>query len=315
MRRPTRRRFFALVAAAGLSALPRPARRVAAQEWRGSALGGEARIVVDHPDPALARQVAARALDEIDRLENEFSLFRADSALSRLNRDGRLPAPSLDMRRLVAEARNFGRLSDGLFDVSVQPLWQAINEAERSGADGYAGIQDARRLVDWRKIGTNDAGVVLGAPEMALTFNGIAQGYITDRVAAVLSAAGFRHVLVDAGETRATGPRRDGTPWRIGIGDGRVLDLPDGALATSSGGGSPFNTDGSVNHLIYPASGRSPPPARRATVVADDATTADALATILCLGPPGEARRLLKEGGGRGAVLAENDGSILRFRV
>lgn len=307
---PTRRRALGLVAAAGLFALPSRAAKDQVHEWQGSALGGAARLVIDHPDARLAEHAARLAYREIDRLENEFSLFRPDSALSRLNRDGHLAAPSLDMRHLVSRSLEFAALSDGRFDVSVQPLWHAV---------AAGGDPDTRRraasLVDWRSVGIRDGEIAFAKPGMALTLNGIAQGYIADRVAGVLQAAGIRHVLVDAGEHRALGPKRDGRPWRLDVGGGRIVELPDGALATSRGGGSRFDASGRVNHLLDPVTGESPPPDRQASVIADDAATADALATLLCLAPAGEAPLLLRRGGGRAAVLVEPGGRFLTFRV
>ena len=77
---------------------------------------------------------------------------------------------------------------------------------------------------------------------MALTLDGIAQGYITDRVADMLRSEGFDNVLVQAGETVALAPASAARPWRVGVpgvGDAPpvdVLDLRDAAVATSIGG-------------------------------------------------------------------------------
>ena len=71
--------------------------------------------------------------------------------------------------------------SGGAFDVTVQPLWELYFEAKKRGvlpADGA--IDAARAKVDWTKVSVKDARVSFGAPGMKLTFNGIAQGYITN---------------------------------------------------------------------------------------------------------------------------------------
>ena len=84
-----RRRFLTITAACAsiLAAPGHAAPRL--RQWHGVALGSAATIALDHPD---ADRLIGRALAEIDRLENIFSLYRADSALSRLNRDGLLDA-------------------------------------------------------------------------------------------------------------------------------------------------------------------------------------------------------------------------------
>ena len=70
---------------------------------------------------------------------------------------------------------------------------------------------------------------------MAITLNGIAQGYITDRLAARLRDMGFEQVLIEAGEIYALS---SDTPWRVGVA-GSDRQLADRAVATSSGPPSP----------------------------------------------------------------------------
>ena len=118
---PTRRRFIAIAAAA--TGLPFAAIRAGAagaetahlHRWSGIALGAAAQIVLHDPDGARARRLIARCVAEIDRLEDVFSLYRPESAIRRLNRDGRLAAPPLELVALLAEAplllgANGGRL-------------------------------------------------------------------------------------------------------------------------------------------------------------------------------------------------------------
>ena len=108
-------------------------------------------IDLQHPDPVVARAALEAVVAEIDRLEDEFSLFRPGSALSRLNRDGRLERPSLDMRRLLSEAQRFGALTDGVFDVTIQPLWLLVaRHAARGEEPPPPALAAALALVDHR---------------------------------------------------------------------------------------------------------------------------------------------------------------------
>jgi thiamine biosynthesis lipoprotein len=318
-----RRRALTIVAAAaGVALWPGPAGSAGPRrfEWRGGALGTRARILLHHQDRAAARAAVRACVAEIGRLEREFSLYRADSALHALNRDGHLNAPSQDMRRLLADCARFGALTGGAFDVSVQPLWRLIAEhfaAHPNAAEGppAAALAVARALVDYRRIEIGPARVTLG-PGVALTLNGIAQGYITDRVAEILRARGWTNVLIDLGEIRALDGRPGGGPWTVGLETpGHHLALDNQAVATSGGGATRFEASGRHHHLLDPSSGTSPNAYRSVTVIAPEAVTADALSTALFLLPRAEAGRVLRAGGGTEAWLIDANGGNERVIV
>ncbi len=128
----SRRRFLSLsagVTAMGLMPLPVFATSPLLRHWTGSALGGPASIAIHYPDRAEADRLIGRCVAEIGRLEGIFSLYRPDSALSRLNRDGHLAAPPSDLVVLLSESIRFSRLTGGAFDVTVQPLWNGFSYA------------------------------------------------------------------------------------------------------------------------------------------------------------------------------------------
>ena len=299
--RPTRRRFIAIAAAAAgfpLAATGARAEAAHLHRWSGAALGAAAEIVLHDPDGAHARHLIARCVAEIDRLEDVFSLYRPESALSRLNRDGRLAAPPLELVALLAEARLYSERTEGAFDATVQPLWRlhAAHFAQ-PGADprgpAEAALAEARALVDYRAVDIEPAAIRFARPGMAVTLNGIAQGYITDRVAALLQDAGMDDVLLDIGEVRALGRHPAGRPWRVGLRRAaepetlaRTVTLADRAVATSAGIASPFEPSGRYHHLFDPATGRPATGTGQVSVIAPSATAADALSTALAVSPP-----------------------------
>ncbi len=313
----SRRRFLTVSsAAAGLPLIGPPARAAPnLHRWRGTALGAEASILLHHPDGAVANRLIAGAMDEIARLEKVFSLYRADSALVTLNRDGVLHGPPLDLVALLARCRHFAEASDGAFDVTVQPLWRLYaNHFAAPGADpagpAAADIADILRLVDFSAVDVGPARIALGRAGMALTLNGIAQGYITDRVADLLRAGGLENVLVHLGETRAVGRHPSGRPWRAGLPDhgSRTIDLVDSAMATSAGHGTPFDSSGRHHHILDPGTGRSATRTAAVTVVARSATTADAASTALSVMPGGRIDAFLAAVGPARALLTLADG-------
>lgn len=275
-------------------------------QWSGSALGAMAKMTLCHPDQAEAERIVAMSIQEIERLERIFSLHRADSELSRLNRDGVLAAPSHELRLVMLEAVRFGELSDGAFDVTVQPLWSAYADhfaarpATSDGPDADV-ISRAMDLVDYRGIDIEAGRIKFKTNGMQATLNGIAQGYITDRVADLLRANGIENVLLELGETRALDQHPAGRPWRVGLADPtdptsitRTVELENRALATSGGYGLSFDQHEKYHHIFDPRTGASAASNRSVSVVADLATVADALSTALYVLPADQAGHLVR---------------------
>jgi thiamine biosynthesis lipoprotein len=308
MRNPLpRRRFIGMSAAAagmvllplaasgssGNAVAPSPQLRI----WRGIALGADAMLQIHHPDPAEADRLIARSVAEVRRLERVFSLYREESALSALNRDGTLDDPPTDLLRLLGESQQVSRLTDGAFDPTVQPLWRLYaDHFAQDGADPRGPSEAARAaavaLVDYRKVEIAEGSIRLAAGGMALTLNGIAQGYITDRVAELLLSSGIERALVDMGENRVLGDRPDGTAWRIGIQDPRLpdgivetIELRSAAISTSGGYGTEFDPAGRFNHIFDPKTGLTSRRYLSVSVIAPQATTADAMSTAFSLLP------------------------------
>lgn len=290
----SRRRFIGIsAAAAGLPLLPFGRAEAAAElvVWRGVALGAAATLQIHHSDRRAAERLIGRALGEVRRLEALFSLYRDDSMLVELNRRGAIAAPPGDFVRLLEESRRYARLTRGCFDPTVQPLWRLYAaHFARPGADLNGPPQEAvaaaRELVGWEGVVVGPDRVALARRGMALTLNGVAQGYITDRIAELLRSAGVTRSMIDLGESRAVGPHPAGRPWRAGLADPKrpdrvveEVELVDRALATSAPYGFRFDPAGRFNHLFEPRSGA---PAHRylsVSVVMPTATAADALST------------------------------------
>ncbi|OJU68236.1 MAG: thiamine biosynthesis protein ApbE [Rhizobiales bacterium 63-7] len=324
--RMSRRRFIGISAAlAGLSLLPPRAVRAedGAQVWHGFALGAPAMIVLNHPDKAEARRLFGRIEAETERLKAIFSLFRSDSELALLNRTGALAAPSAEMVDLLARCRDIHRESGGLFDPTVQPLWTCLFRHFSASDPDPAGpaaeeMRQALDLVGFDALRANADRIAFSRRGMALTLNGVAQGYITDRITALLAENGLTQSLVDMGEYRALGTRPDGTPWRVGLSTlesdatpDRFVDLAGKALATSSAEGFSFDASGRFNHLLDPRTGLSASLYAYLTVVAPDAAGADAWATAFSLMSPEEIARVVKAQGNITVYLRQRDGKRL----
>lgn len=304
----TRRRFIRIsAAAAGLGALVpgHPVRaEVAPVTWRGTMLGAVATLEIHDKNRSRAERLISLACAEARRLERLFSLYLDDSALVALNRTGVLVDPAAEMVDLLSVAQHYSNLTGGLFDVTVQPLWQLYASHFARDAADQAGPAAAEIEAALARVGSSRLSVSrdrIAMPKgMAVTLNGIAQGYVTDKVVDLLRAHGVSHSLVDMGEARAIGSRPDGKPWDVGIADPdvvgqmkTVLPIIDRAVSTSGGYGCQFGSSARFNHLFDPRSGGCAQRYRSVTTVARGATAADALSTAFSLMPQEHIRSLL----------------------
>ncbi|WP_428413604.1 FAD:protein FMN transferase [Pararhizobium sp.] len=293
-----RRAICIMAAAAGLPLLGLPGSAQAAMQpvvWTGQALGAPATLILNLEDREKAARLIRQMVAEVSRLEDIFSLYRSHSALSELNRTGALAAPPSDLVALLDVSRTFFESSAGLFDPTIQPLFAlyaqhfSADAADPSGPATHA-LQAVLARIGFDGVLFNRDRIAFSRPGMALTLNGIAQGYITDRIVELVRNEGITSSLVNMGEDRVIGAKLDGSGWRIGLAssgmatslDG-VVTIIDRAVATSSAAGFHFDAGGRFGHILDPRQGAMPERFSRMTVVAADATTADALSTAFSL--------------------------------
>lgn len=266
-----RRRFLSISAAALAVTGPALAAGGAGfTRWRGRALGAECEITL-HAPPARAQPALEAARATLRAVEDQFNLYDPGSALARLNKAGHLDAPAPMFLDLMALCAAMHRATEGRFDPSIQPLWQALAQ----GRDAEA----ARAQVGWPRLRWDQHAVRL-APGQALSFNGVGQGFATDKVTETLAAHGLGNLLVNIGEFRGAGG-----PWRVGLSDPDhgalgTRQIGTGAIATSSP--RALSLGAGITHILDPRGGRAP---RWSTVSveAETAAVADALSTAMCL--------------------------------
>jgi thiamine biosynthesis lipoprotein len=258
-----RRRFLKIVAGCAGATLAR-AGAARAESWQGVAFGSDVQVTIAG---ARTKAVLARLPSFLDHFEDQFSLYRPESAINRLNAAGRLDRPHPDMLRLLCLADRVHRMTNGLFDPTVQPLWRALAQ----GGDVLA----AEQAIGWGRVTVHDDVVLLDRGQ-ALTLNGIAQGYAAERLRLWLQMEGFDEVLVDCGEYATSGG-----PWPVAIADpqGGILGkrtLQNGTLAVSSPGALMV---GGRPHILGPRGER--PVWSTVAVEAGDAGLADGLSTAM----------------------------------
>ncbi len=271
-------------------------------------------------DGSAANDAAMAALDLIDELEAQLTIFRETSEIIEINRRaGVKPVP--------VESRLFSLLelcvwlqaeTRGAFDLTSGPLSRLWGFLRREGRVPAASeIAEALRSVDGGNIVLDHAAgtIEFHAADIEINLNAVGKGYALDRASEVLVQRGVDDFLMHGGGSSVSARGRDrGDPtpgWRIGVPHpherhrhvGEIV-LRDEALGTSGAGTQFFMENGRrYGHLIDPRTGWPAEGVFTATAVATTAAEADALSTALYILGPGGAAEYCATHPDIGAVL------------
>jgi len=263
-------------------------------------------IVVYHSSRLDAERAVEKAMEEIFRLDQVMSHFKADSDLSKLIREGPngfvIVEPSL--YEVIQESISFSRRSGGKFDVTIAPLLKTWKEAHAEGrSPSAAEISSARQCVGYEKIEIEAPNRIRFRSDcLAIDLGGIGKGYAVDRAIVVLKSAGIRHALINAGGSSIAAigapPGRTGWPIQLGarVSGSRILLLRDNTISTSQQNlVSLAFGPGTFGEILDPQTGAPTESRTAVSVVAPSATVSDALSTTLLLLSTEEAAKLLAE--------------------
>lgn len=265
-------------------------------------MGTFASVMVIAPSERAAQSCIEAAFDVEDRVETLMSYHRQDSELNRVNRlAAREPVPVNPMTfEVLRRAVEFSRLSEGAFDVTVGPLvdlWRAAGEANEPPTE--VALAQARRKVGYEKLILDERTQTVRFAEdgMRIDLGGIAKGYAVDKAVEAMRKKGALGGLVDlGGNIRCFGrPPRGQEKWRIGVQDPNVtsddlddakflliLELGDVSVATSGDYRRFTMVQGhKESHVLDTHSGKGAAKLVSDTIIAPDATTADALSTAV----------------------------------
>lgn len=274
-------------------------------------MGVQVRIVAYAPDRATAERACAAAFARFAVLEDVLSDYRPTSELMRLcARSGGPPVPiSDDLFRVLAQAQEMARRSNGAFDITVGPyvaLWRA---ARRTGVlPTLAALRAARARVSWRKLrlDAKRRTAQLLVPGMRLDPGGIAKGYAADRAQAVLRERGITRALVEAGgDVVVSGPPPGETGWQVEVAaTGRSMRLANAAISTSGDTEQYIKFAGRrYSHVVDPRTGLGLTDRVTATVIAPNGLFSDPLSTAACVLGPEKGRALVRTFPGASAVV------------
>lgn len=248
------------------------------------------------------KKLSAECLSRLREMESLFSLYDPDSTLCKLNREGMLENPPEEFLHLIRIALGYGEKTGGLFDITVQPLWNWRQKWKESDLTERGIMEkttwaESLAWVDFRKVKLTANTVAFEKKGMAITLNGIVQGYAADQIAVLLQKRGVNHMLVNIGEYAAFGNAPEGEPWEVEVSaTGEKINLPSGrALAVSAGSGHTFDPEGRFHHIFRPSDGTNTRHDSTILVTAPTATLADALSTTLAIANDEERKVILAE--------------------
>ena len=268
------------------------------------AMGSPCEVQLFANSTADATAATDAAVAEVERLEQLYSRYRADSFLSQINRVA-LAGGAIDVDAETALLLNYADTcfdqSGGLFDISSGILRRAWDFKSGKIADQRA-LDALLPLVGWDKIAWRAPTLRFGMVGMELDFGGVVKEYAVDRVAALLADRGIGSGFVNlGGDVRVLGPRIGGEPWSVGIRHHRLHDgiaamvrIERGALASSGDYERCIVVDGiHYGHILNPKTGWPVRELAAVSVIADLCLVAGSAATIAML-KDGDGRRWLE---------------------
>ena len=257
-----------------------------------------------HPSRDEAEEAMGHGFMEIDRLTSLMSRFDKASAVSQLNSEGFLKNVPSEVGGVVASALHYYRLSYGAFDISVKPVVDLFKEKFAGGKNSPPSeteLQRALNLVGSDGIQFKGRAIRFRKPGMGITLDGIAKGYIVDRVSKTLVSHKIKNHLINAGgDIRTMGSCEDKKPWTVAIEDPRKkkqypdrVHMADEAIATSGNYEVYFDREKMFHHIVDPKSGISPELSTSVSVLSNSAMEADALSTSVFVMNPIDGTRFI----------------------
>lgn len=268
-------------------------------------------FVLAGEDERRLRAAGEEALDEIERVEAQLSLYRSSSEIAQVNRRAATEPVrvSPEVFHLLQSAFKLHEITGGTFDISIAPLVRCWGFMKGSGSRPTdEEIAQARAQVGMAAIELDESAqtVRFNKPGMMLDLGSLGKGYGLDSAADILRENGVESALLHGGTSTICGIGVDpaGAPWKVAIempvdkpGEQAevlsVVELRDAALSVSAVWGKHFTLNGELyGHVIDPRTGW---PARGAVLGAvrvASAAVSDALSTAVLLAGDGVLEKL-----------------------
>jgi thiamine biosynthesis lipoprotein len=276
--------------------------------FRHPAMGTEFTLYLYAASEPQASATAVAVFDEVDRIEQELSNYRASSELSRIDREAAFHPVTTDPEtfRFLVQSQHWSAASDGAFDITVGPLMQAWGFF---GGHGHiptdAELAQIRPAIGFRNLELDPATrtVRFRIPGVDLDPGGIGKGFAVDAAVAILHQCGIQAALLSAGSSTLYGlGHPPGEPgWRVVIPNPEPTQPPistailrDTSISSANCNEKHFTQAGHLfchimdPRTLHPVEGRV-----HVTIVDPSATASDALSNVLFVDTPQQSLRFL----------------------
>ncbi len=290
------------------------------------ATGNESRLVFESPhmgtlfritvyshDSERACEAADSAFQRVEVLNSIFSDYLPDSEvqlLSNASGSGQYIPVSKELYDILRIAQEVSQLTGGAFDVTAGPLthaWRDLIRQSRSDLPGQDEISVLSKSVGYEHISFHETerAIRLNAPDMQIDLGGIGKGYAASEIWNVLQHFGLKKVLIDAGGDILTGDPPPGrNHWILVLPENpengkqtpKSIKLSNKAITTSGDLYQFIEIEGvRYSHIVDPETGLGVTHQNSATVIGNDATLTDALATALAVLPPEDGIAMINQ--------------------
>jgi thiamine biosynthesis lipoprotein len=260
--------------------------------------------VVPVRDGARLEEIFDRAEAAARIVEKQMNIYNPASELSRLNNAPaeRIVHLSPETVDVLTRSSVFWDQTQKAFDVTILPILRLWRQAEKTNMlPTSTELSAARNASQWEYFNLLDNGAVKSADTACVDVGGIAKGFAIDLAVASMVRSGCVGGIVDiGGDVRCFGKKPSGKPWEVCVTNPfdpdhpetnplAILHVRDAAVCTS-GNYRRYRViqDKHYSHIVDPRTNKPVDAYPSVTVVAPDATTADAWATALSvLGPDG----------------------------
>lgn len=236
----------------------------------------------------------------LNKIDSSVSLYKPYSFITRFNNSITGIKTDPHFSHVTKKAIAVFKETNGLFDITVQPLVEAwgfgINKNQflPEGKE----IDELKKCVGAKLLRYGDTYLLKKKPCVKIDMNGIAQGYSVDVIAGFLEKQGIKNYIVElGGEIRVKGRKQpSGEKMKIGIESPdddefsdhpiqKIIAIENCAITTSGSYRNYRESNGKkISHIINPKTGY---PVDNelisVTVYAKDAMTADAYDNALML--------------------------------